>query len=152
MEIDCRPKPWGFFNPPRRLDQPERVQHHAGDGAWPWSVLGVREERGCRDEVVERQVDRDVAIRRSSALLAAGRRLWRARPRGVVRRFTEWLAIVAGAPLPRAAFLAINVAAGLFINGLLHMLAGVVTGTYSPGLFTSVVLYLPLGGLALLRA
>ena len=92
--------------------------------------------------------------------------------------FPEWVAIVAGAPLPRGAFLAINavalllviagtrvatrgaargwiaiaIAAVLFINGLLHMLGSVVTGTYSPGLFTSVVLYLPLGGLALLRA
>ena len=92
--------------------------------------------------------------------------------------FPEWLALVAGAPLPRDAFVAINavafllviggtrlatrgaargwiaiaIAAVLFVNGLLHTLGSVVTGTYSPGLFTSVVLYLPLGGLALLRA
>jgi hypothetical protein len=92
--------------------------------------------------------------------------------------FPEWLAVVAGAPLPRDAFLAINavallvvavgtgaatrrksrgwiaiaVAAVLFVNALLHMLGSVVTGTYSPGLFTSVILYVPLCGLSLLRA
>ena len=92
--------------------------------------------------------------------------------------FPEWLAVVAGAPLPRGAFLAINavallvaiagtrvatrnvsrawiaiaLAAVLFVNALLHILGSVVTGTYSPGLFTSVILYVPLGGLALLRA
>ena len=92
--------------------------------------------------------------------------------------FPEWLALVAGAPLPRGAFVVINavalllviagtrvatrdgsrgwiaiaIAAVLFGNGLLHMLGSIVTGVYSPGLFTSVVLYFPLGGLALLRA
>ena len=92
--------------------------------------------------------------------------------------FPEWLAFVAGAPLPRGDFVAINavallvvivgthlgsrdgsrgwiaiaVAAVLFVNGLLHVLGTVVTGTYSPGLFTGVVLYFPLAGLALLRS
>ena len=92
--------------------------------------------------------------------------------------FPEWLAVVTGAPLPRDAFLAINtvalllvalatraatrspargwiaiaVAAVLFVNALLHILGSVVTGTYSPGLFTGVILYVPLGGLSLLRA
>lgn len=92
--------------------------------------------------------------------------------------FPEWLAVVAGAPLPGDAFLAINavalflvavatraatrneargwlaiaVAAVLFVNALLHILGSVVTGTYSPGLFTGVMLYVPLGGLSLLRA
>ena len=92
--------------------------------------------------------------------------------------FPAWLALIAGAALPEDAFLAINavalvivsagtrvatrddsrawiaiaVAAVLFINGLLHTLGSVVTGTYSPGLFTSVVMYLPIAGLALLRA
>src|SRR5688500_17669190 len=77
--------------------------------------------------------------------------------------FPQWLAVVAGAPLPRGAFLAINalalgvviaatrvatrgdsrgwiviaMAAVLFVNALLHILGSVVTGTYSPGLFTS---------------
>ena len=50
------------------------------------------------------------------------------------------------------AWITIAVASVLFINGLLHILGSVVTGTYSPGLFTSVILYMPLGGLALLRA
>ena len=92
--------------------------------------------------------------------------------------FPEWLAAVTGAPLPRRAFVSINavallvvivgtrvamrsdsrawiaiaVAAALFGNALLHILGSVVTGTYSPGLFTSVILYVPLGGLSLLRA
>jgi hypothetical protein len=92
--------------------------------------------------------------------------------------FPEWLGIVAGAPLPRSEFLAINavallvaiaatrvatrgdsrgwvaiaVAAVLFINALLHILGSVLTATYSPGLFTGVILYVPLGGLSLLRA
>jgi Protein of unknown function with HXXEE motif len=92
--------------------------------------------------------------------------------------FPEWLALIAGKPLPRDAFIVINavglaamiaatraatrreslgwlataVAALLFVNGLLHLLGSSVTGTYSPGLFTGVILYLPLGQLALLRA
>lgn len=92
--------------------------------------------------------------------------------------FPEWLALVAGGPLPRDAFLAINgvalvamivvaraatrsdsrgwlaiaVAALLFVNGLLHILGSIATGVYSPGLITGAVLYLPLGQLALLRA
>jgi hypothetical protein len=92
--------------------------------------------------------------------------------------FPEWVASIAGAPLPRGAFLAINavalflvvvgtrvatrgetrgwiaiaVAAVLFVNALLHVLGSLLTATYSPGMFTGVILYLPLGGLALLRA
>ena len=92
--------------------------------------------------------------------------------------FPEWLAVLAGQPLPRAAFVVINavalslaiggtrvatrdesrswiaiaIAAVLFINGVLHILGSIVTGTYSPGLFTGVILYLPLGALGLLRA
>ena len=92
--------------------------------------------------------------------------------------FPEWLALVAGQPLPRDAFVVINtaglisvialtraatrresrgwmaigIASLLFANGLLHILGSMVTGTYSPGLFTSVIFYLPLGQLALLRA
>jgi hypothetical protein len=92
--------------------------------------------------------------------------------------FPEWLALVAGAPLPRVAFVAINaaamgaiisatraairhdslgwmaiaIAALLFANGVLHILGSIATGAYSPGLFTGVVLYLPLGQLTLMRA
>ena len=92
--------------------------------------------------------------------------------------FPEWLAVIVGSALPRPAFVVINTAAMaamilaaraatqresrgwmaiaiatiLLVNGLAHILASVVTGTYSPGLVTSVVLYLPLAQLALLRA
>ena len=92
--------------------------------------------------------------------------------------FPEWLALVAGQPLPRGAFVAINavamavmavgawastrreslgwlaiaIAALLFVNGVLHLLGSIVTRSYSPGLFTGIVLYVPLGQLALMRA
>ena len=92
--------------------------------------------------------------------------------------FPEWFAIVLGNPLPREAFVLLNalalgamvLAAGMAVrreqhgwlavaiatvvltNGLLHILSSLWTAAYSPGLFTSVVLYLPLGQLALLRA
>jgi hypothetical protein len=92
--------------------------------------------------------------------------------------FPEWLTLVAGAPLPRGAFaivnavamvgmitaaraatrheslgwMAIAIAALLFANGVLHILGSIATGSYSPGLFTGVILYLPLGQLALMRA
>jgi hypothetical protein len=92
--------------------------------------------------------------------------------------FTEWFAVLAGRPLPRSDFLVINlVALGLMavaarlstrrpslgwlaigiatvvlINGLAHLLASLAWGTYAPGLITSVVLYLPLSQLVLIRA
>ena len=92
--------------------------------------------------------------------------------------FPEWVALVAGAALPRPAFIAINViamammvlaaraaiahekwgwtataiATVLFVNGLAHIIGSLVTRGYSPGLFTGVVLYLPIGQLALWRA
>jgi hypothetical protein len=92
--------------------------------------------------------------------------------------FPEWLSLVTGAPLPRDVFLIINavamiaivwaihaalrreslgwlaiaIAAVLFVNGLVHLLGSILTGTYSPGLFTGVLLYVPLGQLALMRA
>jgi hypothetical protein len=92
--------------------------------------------------------------------------------------FPAWFAHVAGRPLPVSAFLAIN-AVGLTvligavlaaikreslgwiavaiatvstINPLAHLLASIVTGTYSPGLVTGVVLWLPIAQLTLLRA
>jgi Protein of unknown function with HXXEE motif len=49
-------------------------------------------------------------------------------------------------------WLAIAIAALLFANGLLHLLGSIMTGTYSPGVVTGVVLYVPLGLLALMRA
>jgi hypothetical protein len=92
--------------------------------------------------------------------------------------FPEWFAVLAGRPLPREDFLIINaialvamiaaaraatrreplgwlaigIATILLVNGAAHLLASLVTGTYSPGLITGVVLYVPLGQLALLRA
>jgi hypothetical protein len=92
--------------------------------------------------------------------------------------FPEWFAYLAGAPLGRGEFLVLNavglgamaaaaraatreeslgwlaigIAAILLLNGVAHLTASLVTGTYSPGLFTGVILYLPLGQLALLRA
>ena len=92
--------------------------------------------------------------------------------------FPEWMALVIGSPLPRRAFVIINavamavvvlaagattrretngwmgiaIATALFVNALLHLLGSIVTGSYSPGLITSVVLYLPICQLALMRA
>jgi hypothetical protein len=92
--------------------------------------------------------------------------------------FPAWLGSIFGRPLSMDAFLAINVvglavvsfaawlstrseargwlgiaiATVLFTNGLLHILGSLATASYSPGLITGVVLYLPLGQLALLRA
>jgi hypothetical protein len=92
--------------------------------------------------------------------------------------FPEWLAVVTGSALPRGAFIVINavafaamllatraatrresngwmgiaIATILLVNGIAHILGSLVTGTYAPGLFTGVVLYLPLAQLVLLRA
>ena len=92
--------------------------------------------------------------------------------------FPAWFAYVVGRPLPMPAFIGINViglllmvwstvlavrreqhgwmavaiATVVTINGLLHLAASGVTRTYSPGLITGVVLYLPLGQLLLIRA
>jgi hypothetical protein len=46
----------------------------------------------------------------------------------------------------------IAIATVLLINSIAHLLGSIVTGAYSPGLFTGVVLYLPLATLVLLRA
>ena len=92
--------------------------------------------------------------------------------------FPEWVALVVGSPLPRTAFVVINAialtvmiaairvsttreddgwmaiasASILFINAFAHVLGSVVTRSYSPGLITGVVFYLPIAGLVLLRA
>lgn len=92
--------------------------------------------------------------------------------------FPAWLARVSGAPLPWPAFVAINIvglavmtaasraasgreergwmavgiATVVLVNAFAHIIGSIVTGSYSPGLFSSVILYLPLGQLALLRA
>ena len=92
--------------------------------------------------------------------------------------FPEWVALVAGGELPRTAFISINgtamavmlvgvratianekngwvgiaIATVLLVNGFAHIAGSLVTRSYSPGLFTGVVLYLPLAQLALIRA
>ena len=92
--------------------------------------------------------------------------------------FPAWFAQIIGRPLPVAAFVSINavafalliaaiiaairredagwmavaIATVVTVNGLLHAAGTVVTRTYSPGLITGVVLYLPLGQLLLIRA
>jgi hypothetical protein len=92
--------------------------------------------------------------------------------------FPEWLAAIAGGPLPRTAFIAFNsagmtiaalaaraairseqngwmavaIASALACNGLLHLAGSVVTGSYSPGLLTSFILYAPLTTLVFMRA
>ena len=92
--------------------------------------------------------------------------------------FPEWLAIITGNPLPRPAFILFNtvgmliailaaraavrseangwmavaLTTALMFNGLLHAVGSLVTGTYSPGLLTGVILYAPLSLLALMRA
>jgi hypothetical protein len=92
--------------------------------------------------------------------------------------FPEWAARVVGSELPRGAFIGINalallvmlmavratvaterngwmgiaVATILLVNGTAHILGSLVTRSYSPGLLTGIVLYLPLGQLTLMRA
>ena len=92
--------------------------------------------------------------------------------------FPEWIARVVGAPLPRAGFMVINtiamavmiaataatarresngwmgiaIATVLLVNGIAHLGGSLLTRTYSPGLVTGVVLYLPIASLVLLRA
>lgn len=92
--------------------------------------------------------------------------------------FPEWMARVVGSELPRAAFIGINafamlallmavratvaterngwmgvaIATILFVNGIAHVLGSLVTRSYSPGLLTGIVLYLPIGQLTLIRA
>ena len=52
----------------------------------------------------------------------------------------------------RAGWMAIAIATIAVLNGMVHLMGTLVTGRYSPGLISGVVLYLPLGALALLRA
>lgn len=92
--------------------------------------------------------------------------------------FPEWIAAFAGRPLPGEAFLAMNAAALLLLfaatmaatrresagwlavaiatvftlNAVLHLLGAFASASYSPGMVTGVVLYVPLGLLTLLRA
>lgn len=92
--------------------------------------------------------------------------------------FATWVAQIAGRPMSDAPFIAINVIAMLLlivgvraatrresngwiavtiatialINTVSHAAGSLVTGSYSPGLFSAVVLYVPLGSLTMIRA
>lgn len=45
----------------------------------------------------------------------------------------------------RLAWLTISLATIVLINGTAHLLSSIVTGTYSPGMLTGTILYIPLG-------
>jgi Protein of unknown function with HXXEE motif len=92
--------------------------------------------------------------------------------------FPKWIGTVAGRPLPAAAFFTINgialvlvvagtraairaerfgwiavaVATIMLLNTLAHAAGAALTGSYSPGLISAFVLYVPLGSLAMIRA
>lgn len=92
--------------------------------------------------------------------------------------FPAWIGRVADRPLPAAAFLVINgialvllitgiraavrsdrygwiavaVATVALVNTLVHAAGAALTGSYSPGLISAVVFYVPLGSLAIVRA
>jgi hypothetical protein len=92
--------------------------------------------------------------------------------------FPEWIALIAGSPLPRGSFIATNTiamaamvaailaattreasgwmgiaaASVLFVNAFAHLFGSIATRAYSPGLITGIVVYLPIAGLVLLRA
>ena len=53
---------------------------------------------------------------------------------------------------PRARWLMVSFAAAIAFNGSAHTLASLLTLSYSPGLVTGLLLWLPLGGYTLWRA
>jgi len=92
--------------------------------------------------------------------------------------FPQWIGTVVGRPLPAAAFFTINgvalvlvvagtraairaerfgwiavaVATIALVNTVAHAAGAALTGSYSPGLISAFVLYVPLGSLAMIRA
>ena len=92
--------------------------------------------------------------------------------------FPAWIGLVVGRPLPASAFFIINgvalvllvtgiraaigaerygwIAAALativLVNTVAHLAGAALTGSYSPGLISAVVLYVPLGLLVMMRA
>lgn len=92
--------------------------------------------------------------------------------------FYLWLSRVAGVPLSRADFIALNAVAFVvmtavviaavwrpetrwlmaalgtvvLVNGSVHVIASAATRTYSPGVVTGVLLWIPLGAFTLRRA
>lgn len=96
----------------------------------------------------------------------------------LVGGFPQWIATILGRPLPVSAFLIVNavalvlliggiraairterygwiavaLATIVLVNTLAHAAGLALTGSYSPGLISAVVLYVPLGSLAMIRA
>ena len=92
--------------------------------------------------------------------------------------FPQWLVQIAGRPLPGSAFLLINgvalvlmiaairaatraerngwigvaIATIALVNTAAHVAGAALTRSYAPGLVSAVVLYVPLGSLAMIRA
>jgi hypothetical protein len=92
--------------------------------------------------------------------------------------FPQWLARIAGRPVPETAFLLINavalalmiaairaatraehngwmgvaIATIVLVNTAAHVGGAALTQSYSPGLVSAIVLYVPLGSLAMIRA
>ena len=92
--------------------------------------------------------------------------------------FTTWVVQLTGRSMPDAAFIGINavamallvlaihaatgdeskgwlaitIAAVFLINTVSHVAGSLLTRSYSPGLFSAVVLYVPLGSLTMIRA
>lgn len=90
--------------------------------------------------------------------------------------FNNWIARFSGAPMPREVFIELNVtfwlvmtaliiiaflsstfapvtalAALILLNAMLHTVTSIITASYSPGLITAIVLWLPLSLYALQR-
>ena len=67
-----------------------------------------------------------------------------------------WLLMVAGILIfrktPSVRWLTICFAAVVFINGLAHLMGSIVTRTYSPGVVSGAVLWIPLGAITFYRA
>lgn len=77
--------------------------------------------------------------------------------------FHQWIARVIGAELSQPQFLNMNVffwlvmavgiaAAMVALNGSLHLIFSIVTASYSPGVISGTVFWLPLGGYTLYLA
>ena len=107
----------------------------------------------------------------ASYLLHIGEELWGG------EGFAAWTSRITGAPMSETRFLVVNavlwplsavlttlgirkarlawlpvaLATIVTVNAALHTLGTVVTGTYSPGLVTSLLLYFPIGGAALVH-
>ena len=92
--------------------------------------------------------------------------------------FPVWVAQIAGRPVPGTAFVVINavamvvliaaihaasrdhrhgwmavaIATIVLVNTVFHVAGAAVTASYSPGLISAVVVYVPLGSLTMIRA